>query len=95
MLLLRLSEPNFYLLDEPTNHLDIEGQDMLESELIEHGAACLLVSHDRAFVQRRGDTGLGNYGQEAGRGRRPGANLCAIAGRVTSQSVTPAKAGAH
>jgi ATPase subunit of ABC transporter with duplicated ATPase domains len=51
MLLLRLSEPNFYLLDEPTNHLDIEGQDMLESELIEHGAACLLVSHDRAFVR--------------------------------------------
>lgn len=51
MLLLRLVRPNFYLLDEPTNHLDIEGQDMLESELIEHGAACLLVSHDRAFVQ--------------------------------------------
>ncbi|MBR1177246.1 ABC-F family ATP-binding cassette domain-containing protein [Bradyrhizobium sp. KB893862 SZCCT0404] len=51
MLLLRLAQPNFYLLDEPTNHLDIEGQDVLESELIEHGAACLLVSHDRAFVQ--------------------------------------------
>lgn len=51
MLLLKLSEPNFYLLDEPTNHLDIEGQDMLESELIEHGAASLLVSHDRAFVR--------------------------------------------
>ncbi len=51
MLLLRLARPNFYLLDEPTNHLDIEGQDMLESELVEHGAACLLVSHDRAFVR--------------------------------------------
>jgi len=51
MLLLRLAEPNFYLLDEPTNHLDIEGQDMLEGELVEHGAACLLVSHDRAFIR--------------------------------------------
>lgn len=51
MLLLRLAQPNFYLLDEPTNHLDIEGQDMLENELIEHQAACLLVSHDRAFVR--------------------------------------------
>ncbi|MFZ5673352.1 MAG: ATP-binding cassette domain-containing protein [Pseudomonadota bacterium] len=51
MLLLRLAHPNFYLLDEPTNHLDIEGQDMLEGELVEHGAACLLVSHDRAFVR--------------------------------------------
>ncbi|MBN9455042.1 MAG: ABC-F family ATP-binding cassette domain-containing protein [Bosea sp.] len=51
MLLLRLIEPNFYLLDEPTNHLDIEGQDMLESELIRQETACLLVSHDRAFVR--------------------------------------------
>jgi ATPase subunit of ABC transporter with duplicated ATPase domains len=51
MLLLRLARPNFYLLDEPTNHLDIEGQEMLENELVETGAACLLVSHDRAFVR--------------------------------------------
>ncbi len=51
MLLLRLAHPNFYLLDEPTNHLDIDGQDRLERELIEHEPACLLVSHDRAFVR--------------------------------------------
>lgn len=51
MLILRLAQPNFYLLDEPTNHLDIEGQDMLENELVEQGAACLLVSHDRAFIR--------------------------------------------
>ena len=51
ILILRLAQPNFYLLDEPTNHLDIEGQDMLENELVEHGAGCLLVSHDRAFVR--------------------------------------------
>lgn len=51
LLMLRLAEPNFYLLDEPTNHLDIEGQDMLEGELISQGAASLLVSHDRAFVR--------------------------------------------
>ena len=51
MLLLRLVEPNFFLLDEPTNHLDIEGQEMLEEEMVRHQAACLLVSHDRAFVR--------------------------------------------
>lgn len=51
MLLLRLCQPNFYLLDEPTNHLDIEGQEMLEAELLEHNAACLLISHDRTFVR--------------------------------------------
>lgn len=54
MLILRLERPNFYLLDEPTNHLDIEGQEALEAELTESGAACLLVSHDRTFVRNVG-----------------------------------------
>ncbi|MCK0095834.1 ATP-binding cassette domain-containing protein [Yoonia sp. F2084L] len=54
MLILRLKQPNFYLLDEPTNHLDIEGQEALEEELIHHGAACLLVSHDRSFLRNVG-----------------------------------------
>ncbi len=51
MLVLRLTQPNFYLLDEPTNHLDIEGQETLEDELMAHQASCLLVSHDRNFVR--------------------------------------------
>lgn len=51
MLVLRLTNPNFYLLDEPTNHLDIEGQEALESELMAHEASCLFVSHDRSFVR--------------------------------------------
>lgn len=55
MLILRLQQPNFYLLDEPTNHLDIEGQEALEDELITHGAACLLVSHDRSFLRNVGN----------------------------------------
>ncbi len=55
MLILRLQQPNFYLLDEPTNHLDIEGQEALEEELIAHGAACLLVSHDRSFLRNVGN----------------------------------------
>jgi ATPase subunit of ABC transporter with duplicated ATPase domains len=55
MLVLRLTEPNFYLLDEPTNHLDIEGQEALEGELLAQQASCLLVSHDRSFVRRTGN----------------------------------------
>ncbi|MHC2337567.1 ABC-F family ATP-binding cassette domain-containing protein [Bradyrhizobium sp. USDA 4454] len=51
MLVLRLTEPNFYLLDEPTNHLDIEGQEALEHELLQQQASSLLVSHDRQFVR--------------------------------------------
>jgi ATPase subunit of ABC transporter with duplicated ATPase domains len=55
MLVLRLTNPNFYLLDEPTNHLDIDGQEALESELLDHEASCLLVSHDRSFVRNVGN----------------------------------------
>ena len=54
LLALRLAEPNFYLLDEPTNHVDIPGQEQLETELLAHGATCVLVSHDRSFVQAVG-----------------------------------------
>ncbi|NTJ07804.1 ABC-F family ATP-binding cassette domain-containing protein [Rhizobium lusitanum] len=55
MLVLRLTNPNFYLLDEPTNHLDIDGQEALEGELRANEASCLLVSHDRSFVRNIGN----------------------------------------
>ena len=55
MLVLRLTQPNFYLLDEPTNHLDIEGQEALEAELLDPQASCLIVSHDRNFVRNVGN----------------------------------------
>jgi ATPase subunit of ABC transporter with duplicated ATPase domains len=51
LLALRLTEPNFYLMDEPTNHVDITGQERLEVEIRAHEATCVIVSHDRAFVQ--------------------------------------------
>jgi ATPase subunit of ABC transporter with duplicated ATPase domains len=54
LLALRLSEPNFYLMDEPTNHVDIAGQERLEAEILAHAATCVIVSHDRAFVQTIG-----------------------------------------
>jgi ATPase subunit of ABC transporter with duplicated ATPase domains len=54
LLALRLTEPNFYLMDEPTNHVDIAGQERLESEILTHEATCIIVSHDRAFVQAIG-----------------------------------------
>jgi ATPase subunit of ABC transporter with duplicated ATPase domains len=54
MLVLRLTNPNFYLLDEPTNHLDIEGQEALESELMTRETSGLLASHDRSFVRAVG-----------------------------------------
>jgi ATP-binding cassette, subfamily F, member 3 len=47
-----LSNPQVLLLDEPTNHLDIEMLEWLEDWLIHFPAPALIVSHDRAFLDR-------------------------------------------
>src|SRR5260370_315969 len=47
---LLLHEPNLLLLDEPTNFLDLRTQILLEHFLRSHRSACLIVSHDRAFL---------------------------------------------
>ncbi len=45
-------DPELLLLDEPTNHLDIDTIEWLEQQLLEFRGALLVVSHDRAFVNR-------------------------------------------
>ena len=45
-------DPDVLLLDEPTNHLDILAIETLEAELAGSRAAALIVSHDRAFLER-------------------------------------------
>lgn len=47
---LLLHDPNLLLLDEPTNFLDLRTQILLEHFLKSHRSACLVVSHDRAFL---------------------------------------------
>lgn len=47
---LLLSPAEVYLLDEPTNHLDLDGAKWLESWIQASGAAFVLASHDRAFL---------------------------------------------
>lgn len=47
---LLLHDPNLLLLDEPTNFLDLRTQILLEHFLREFRGACLIVSHDRAFL---------------------------------------------
>ena len=47
---LLLHEPNLLLLDEPTNFLDLRTQILLEHFLRGYKEACLIVSHDRAFL---------------------------------------------
>ena len=43
--------PDVLLLDEPTNHLDLAGIEWLESLLEEAAFACVVVSHDRYFLE--------------------------------------------
>lgn len=53
-----LHEPNLLLLDEPTNFLDLRTQLLLEHFLREYKEACLIVSHDRAFLRATCDQTL-------------------------------------
>jgi ATP-binding cassette subfamily F protein uup len=46
-----VQNPAVLLLDEPTNHLDLEGIDWLEKTLKQAAFACVLVSHDRYFLE--------------------------------------------
>jgi len=49
---LLLSHPDLLLLDEPTNHLDIDALEWLEAFLRDFAGAVLIVSHDRALLDR-------------------------------------------
>jgi ATP-binding cassette subfamily F protein 3 len=47
-----LQKPDLILLDEPTNHMDIESIQWLEDFLINNARAVIVISHDKAFVDR-------------------------------------------
>ncbi len=49
---LLVMEPDLLLLDEPTNHLDLLSLLWLQNYLTNYSGAVLLISHDRAFIDK-------------------------------------------
>ena len=49
---LLLEAPDMLLLDEPTNHLDAETVAWLQQHLINYRGTCLIITHDRYFLDR-------------------------------------------
>jgi ABC transport system ATP-binding/permease protein len=50
-----VQQPDILLLDEPTNHLDLAGIKWLETLLQNAPFACVVVSHDRYFLENVAD----------------------------------------
>lgn len=50
-----LEQPDVLLLDEPTNHLDLPSIQWLENYLDSYPGVCIIVSHDRFFLDRMVD----------------------------------------
>ena len=55
LLCLFLEKPNFLILDEPTNHLDIPTREIMEDAIEAFCSTCLVVSHDRYFLDKVAD----------------------------------------
>ena len=47
-----LAHPDVLILDEPTNHLDADTVAWLETFLAGYSGTCVLVTHDRYFLDR-------------------------------------------
>ena len=45
-------DPDILMIDEPTNHLDLQAIEWLEQEIAGLGAALVLISHDRRFLEQ-------------------------------------------
>jgi ATP-binding cassette subfamily F protein uup len=92
------SPSNLMVLDEPTNDLDMETLDLLEEVLDEYAGTVLLVSHDRAFLDRvvtmvvaldgAGEAQVSVGGWSDWAARRPAAATAAAAAKASAKATT-------
>jgi ATP-binding cassette subfamily F protein uup len=95
-------KPNVLLLDEPTNDLDLDTLRALEDFLDDWPGALIVVSHDRAFLERTVTDVLVMDGKGFA-GRRPGGyarweadrRSRAVSGGRSAPSVTPMASAAQ
>ena len=84
------TQPNVLLLDEPTNDLDLDTLRVLEDFLDDWPGTLVVVSHDRAFLERTIDTTLAIDGDGALRKVAGG-----VSSWVTNQMASSANATAR
>jgi ATP-binding cassette subfamily F protein uup len=80
LLLVLAARPNVLLLDEPTNDLDIDTLRVLEDFLEDWPGALVVVSHDRALLERTVDDVIVVDGHGHA-GRLPGGQAAWVSGR--------------
>ncbi len=100
LLLALQAQPNVLLLDEPTNDLDLDTLRILEDHLDEWPGALVVVSHDRALLERT-VVDIVEIDGRGSAGRRPGGLAAHLAdvqqrrarGKSTTDDAKPTKTG--